>query len=82
MKTAQFQNYKIFSNVNFAYSDLLNKIWDTIDTSKKIRSVAPTKEIRIKNKTQEWFDNEIVEALKLTEKYFKKFKNFKSSDRL
>ena len=82
MKTAQFQNYKIFLNVNFAYSDLLNKIWYTIDTSKKIRSVAPTKEIRIKNKTQEWFDNEIAEALKLTEKYFKKFKNFKSSDRL
>ena len=82
LKTAQFQYYKIFSNVNFAYSDLLNKIWDTIDTSQKIRSVAPTKEIRIKNKTQEWFDNEIVEALKLTEKYFKKFKNFKSSDRL
>ena len=32
------------------------------------------KEIRIKNNTQEWFDNEIAEAIKIREKYFKKFK--------
>ena len=34
-KTVQFPNYNIFSNVSVAYSDLLNKISDTID------SVAP-----------------------------------------
>ena len=50
------------------YSDFLNKIWDSRD------SVAPIKEIRIKNNTQEWFDNEIAEAIKVREKYFKKFK--------
>ena len=55
-------------NVNVAYSDLLNKISNIID------SVAPIKEIRIKNSTQEWFDNEIAEAIKIREKYFKKFK--------
>ena len=37
LKTVQFPNYKIFSNVNVAYSDLLNKISDTID------NVAPIK---------------------------------------
>ena len=45
LKTVQFPNYNIFSNVNFDYSDLLNKISETID------SVAPIKEIRIKNDT-------------------------------
>ena len=33
----------------------------------------PIKEIRIKNNTQERFDNEIAEAIKIREKYFKKF---------
>ena len=59
LKTAQFPNYHIFSNVNVAYSDLLNKISDTID------NVAPIKEIRLKDNTQEWFDNEIADAIKL-----------------
>ena len=68
LKTVQFSNYNIFLNVNVAYSDLLNKISDTID------NVAPIKEIRIKNNTQEWFDNEIAEAIKIREKYFKKLK--------
>ena len=67
LKTVQFPNYNIFSSVNVAYSDLLNKISDTID------NVAPIKEIRIKNNTEEWFDNEIAEAIKTREKYFKKF---------
>ena len=47
LKAVQFLNYNIFSNVNVAYSDLLNKILDTTDR------VVPIKEIRIKNKTQE-----------------------------
>ena len=68
LKTVQFPNYNVFSNVNVVYSDLLHKISDTID------SVAPIKEIRIKNNTQEWFDNEIAEAIKIREKYFKKLK--------
>ena len=58
----------MFSNENVDYSDLLNKISDTIE------SAATIKEIRIKNNTQEWFDNEIAEAIKIREKYFKKFK--------
>ena len=68
LKTVQFPNYNIFSNVNVAYSDHLNKISDTIN------SAVPIKEIRIKNNTQEWLDNEIAEAIKIRGKYFKKFK--------
>ena len=68
LKIVQFWNCNIFSNVNVAYSDLLNKISNTIDR------VAPIKEIITKNNTQEWFDNEIAEAIKIREKYFKKFK--------
>ena len=42
LKTVQFPNYNIFSNVNVAYSDLLNKFSGTID------KVAQIKETRIK----------------------------------
>ena len=68
LKTVQFPNYNIFSNVNVANSDLLNKILDTID------NIAPIKEIRIKNDTQEWFDNQVAETIKTREKFFKKLK--------
>ena len=52
----------MFWNVNVAYSDLLNKISETIDR------VVPIKEIRIKNNTQELFDNGIEEAIRNREK--------------
>ena len=68
LKTVHFPYYNIFSNVNVAYSDPLNKISDTVD------SVAPIKVIRIRNNTHEQFDNEIAEAMKIREKYLKKFK--------
>ena len=66
LKQFNFQITIIFSNVNGAYSDLLNKISDT-----KV-NVAPIKGMRIKDNTQEWFDNETAEAIKIREKYFKK----------
>ena len=68
LKIVQFPNCNIFSNVSVAYSDLLNDISDTMD------SVAPIKEIRIKN-TQEWFDNEIAEAIKLERNISESLKN-------
>ena len=69
LKTVQFPNYNIFSNVNVAYSNLLNKISDTVD------NVTPIKETKIKKKTttQEWFDKETADAIKIRDK---------SSDRL
>ena len=68
LKAVQFPNYNIFSNVNVAYSDLVNIISDTVD------NVAQIKEIRIKNNTQDWLDNDIAEAIKTREKYLKKIK--------
>ena len=68
LKTVQFPNYNIFQNVNVACSDLLNKISNTIN------SVALINKIGIKNDIQEWFNNEIAEAIKIEKKYFKKFK--------
>ena len=57
-----------FSNVNVAYADRTIKISDAID------NVAAIKALRIKNNSQDWFDSEIAEAIKLREKYFKKSK--------
>ena len=48
--------------------------WSITTKTDTVDSVAPTKKIRIKNNTQEWFDDEITEAIKIREKYFKKFK--------
>ena len=45
LKTVQFPNCNIFSNVKVAYSDLLNKISDAIN------HVAPIQEMRVKNNT-------------------------------
>ena len=62
-KDIKFLNY-IFSDVNVAYADLTKKISDATD------NVAPIKTLRIKNNSQDWFDSEIAEAIKLREKYF------------
>ena len=47
---------------------LLSKISNTID------NIIPVNEIKIKNDTQNYFDNGIVEAIKIREKHFKRFK--------
>ena len=65
LKTVPLPNYNILLNVDIAYSNFVNKISDTIDY------IAPINEIRIKNNTQDWFDNEIAEAMKTREKYLK-----------
>ena len=44
---------------------------------KVVNEVAPSKEIRIKNNTQEWFDREIAELTHAREKLFVKFKKSK-----
>ena len=64
LKNIKFPNYDIFSDVNVAYADLTKKISDAID------NVAPIKTLRIKINSQDWFDSEIAEAVKLREKYF------------
>ena len=51
-----FPDYNIFCNVNIAYLDLVEKILSVVD------KIAPFKDLRIKNNTQDWFDNEVAEA--------------------
>ena len=62
-----FPDYKIFSNVNIAYLDLVEKILSVVD------KIAPFKDRRIKNNTQDWLDDEVAEAFKLREKCLKTF---------
>ena len=67
-KKINFLNYNIFSNINVAYSDLVEKTTTVTD------KVAPYKEVRIKNNAQDWFDDEVAEAIKLREKCLMRFK--------
>ena len=50
-----FPDYSKFTDINDAYSDSIGKVSLTID------KIAPMKEIRIKNSSKEWFDEEILE---------------------
>ena len=68
LKNINFPNYNIFSDGNVAYSDLVEKLLRIIDKT------APFKDLRIKNNTQDWFDEEVAESIKLREKRLKKFK--------
>ena len=49
-----FLNCECFPYIDAAYTDFLNKLM------KLINEVAPTKEIRIKNSTQDWFDRKML----------------------
>ena len=42
-----------------------------------VNKVLPFKDIRIKNNTQDWFNDELVEAIKLREKSLIQFKSIK-----
>ena len=53
--------------MNVAYADLTKKISDAIE------SVASIKTLRIKNSSQDWFDNEIVNQSNQTERKKKEF---------
>ena len=71
LQKVNFSNYERFSCIDAAYTDFLNKLM------KVVNKVAPSKDIRIKNTTQEWFDREIVELIHARKKLFFKFKNSK-----
>ena len=74
LEAVQCPNCNIFSNANVVYLDLL--ILDTVD------NVAPIKEIRIKNNTQDWFDNETVKAIKIRDNFFFKKSKIQSSNKV
>ena len=62
-----FSNYERFSCIHATCTDFLNKLM----------KVAPSKEVRIKNNMQEWFDREIAELIYACRKLFLKFKKSK-----
>ena len=66
-----FPNYELFTDVNAAYSDFINKLMSVIN------EIAPFQEVRVKNRTEEWFDGEVSESIKVKDKLFKKFKKSK-----
>ena len=57
-----FPDYSKFTDINDAYSDFIGKVSLTID------KIAPMKEIRIKNSSKEWFDEEILEEIEKRDK--------------
>ena len=71
LRKIDFPDYNIFSNVNIAYPGRVKKILNIID------KIAPYKDLRIRNNTQDWFDEEIAEAINVREKRLKHFKSTK-----
>ena len=68
LKKANFPDYSEFKNINDAYSDFTGKVTSVID------EIAPTKEIRVKNNSQDWFDAEINEEIKRRDKLLARLK--------
>ena len=73
LQKVNFSNSERFSSIDAAYTDFLNKLM------KVVNKIAPSKEIRIKNNAQEWFDREIAELIHARGKLFLKFKKSKGS---
>ena len=71
LKNVNFPNYEDFQDANSAYTDFSNKLSDVIN------KIAPIKQSKVKNRSQEWFDGEIAEKISLRDKLFKKFKKSK-----
>ena len=71
LQKVNFSNYEHFSCIDAVYTDFLKKLM------KVVNEIAPSKEIRIKNNTHEWFDREISELIYTCEKLFLKFKKSK-----
>ena len=67
LTSIKFPNYLNFNDATEAYDDFIQKIMVAID------KVAPIKERRIKHNSEEWFDDEISEAIKNLDKLLKKF---------
>ena len=67
-----FPDYSKFTDLNDAYSDFTGKVTSVID------QIAPIKEIRVKNNSQDWFDAEIHEEIEMRDKLLAKSR--KSTD--
>ena len=69
LSNISFPNYETFTNMNAAYSDFTEKLMSVIN------KIAPIKTMRAKSHTEEWFDGEVLENIKLRDKLFKRYKN-------
>ena len=68
LRKINFPDYSNFKDINNAYSDFTEKVTPVID------EIAPIKEIRVKNNSQDWFDAEINEEIERRDKSLAKFK--------
>ena len=72
LKLLEFPKYSEFLDINAAYSHFLQLIISVID------KLAPLKEIRVRNNTQEWMDEEVLEGIRIRDKLLSKFKKTKT----
>ena len=68
LRKINFPDYSNFKGINNAYSDFTGRVTSVID------EIAPIKEIRVKNNSQDWFDAEINEEIERRDKSLAKFK--------
>ena len=68
LKKTNFPDYSNFKDIKDAYSDFTVKVTSVID------KIAPTKEIRVKNNSRDWFDAEINEEIERRDKLLARFK--------
>ena len=68
-----FLNYSKFKDISDAYLDFIGKVTSVID------QIAPMKEIRVKNNSQNWFDAEIHKEIETRDKLLAKFKKSRKS---
>ena len=68
LRKINFPDYSNFKDINNAYSDFTEKVTSVID------KIAPIKERRVKNNSQDWFDAEINEEIERRDKSLAKFK--------
>ena len=67
--SVEFPDYSTFQTVEESYNDFIFKLTDVIN------KIAPIKKVRVKGNTQDWFDDEIHQAIKQRDKLFSTFKN-------
>ena len=68
LRLSDFPNYETYTDINHAYSDFISKLTLSID------QIARTIVRRLKNMSEDWFDSEIFNAIRIRNKYLKKFK--------
>ena len=71
LRKINFPDYSNFKDINDAYSDFTEKVTSVFN------EMAPLKEIRVKNNSQDWYDAEINEEIERQDKSFAKFKKSK-----